>query len=407
MKFPFAAVEFDTSGSVHDLAQVEAAKEVVAEADDVLVLVHGWNNDMPAARHLYEKLTDSVDRIRNRVPAAAGRDIAVVGVFWPSVKWADDDDVAGGGAGAGSAEGALIAEIGNRDFDPEVTAQLRELVPELEASADARQKYLDLLRTALPDDMEGGEDAPPPSFLGGDADTTFERAGRAGGLTGAGVAGGGAADFSVGGFIRAARNLLNLTTYYTMRDRAGTVGAKGVASLIDDLHADGRRIHLVGHSFGARVVSAAANASRAPVHVVMLLQGAFSHYGFAGNWNGEGADGLFRAVPDRIRGPLVVTHTKNDKAVGLAYAIASRLARQVAIDIGGPDDRYGGIGRNGALKTPGALDPGTLQAVGSQYGFQPRRVSNLRADDFITGHSDVTGEQVAYALLTAVTTPSL
>ena len=53
VKFPFAAVEFDTSGSVNDLAQVEAAKEVVSKLM-MLVLAHGWNNDMPAARHLYE-----------------------------------------------------------------------------------------------------------------------------------------------------------------------------------------------------------------------------------------------------------------------------------------------------------------------------------------------------------------
>ena len=71
----------------------------------------------------------------------------------------------------------------------------------------------------------------------------------------------------------------------------------------------------------------------------------------------EGADGLFRAVPNRINGPVVITHPKIDKAVGLAYAIASRLAEQVAIDTGGPNDRYGGLGRNGALETPEALDP--------------------------------------------------
>ncbi len=152
----------------------------------------------------------------------------------------------------------------------------------------------------------------------------------------------------MGGFTRAARNLLNLTTYYTMRDRAGTVGANGIAPLLEQLDGNGRRIHLVGHSFGARAATAAANATNAPVHALVLLQGAFSHYALADDWNGQGADGLFRAVPNRIHGPMVVTHTKNDKAVGLAYAIASRLARQVAIDIGGPDDRYGGIGRNGS-----------------------------------------------------------
>ena len=191
-----------------------------------------------------------------------------------------------------------------------------------------------------------------------------------------------------------------------MRDRAGSVGANGIAPLLEQLHGDGRRIHLVGHSFGARAATAAANATNAPVHSLALLQGAFSHYAFADDWDGQGADGLFRAVPNRIHGPVVITHTKNDKAVGLAYAIASRLARQVAIDIGGPDDRYGGIGRNGALKTPEALGPSALQPVGGRYAFEPRRVSNLQADNFISGHSAVTGKEVAYALLNAMVTPA-
>ncbi len=181
MKFPFAAVELESDGSVHDPAQLEAARAVVDGADDVLVLVHGWNNDIPAARSLYERLTDNIDAVRGQVPGAAGRKIAVVGVLWPSIKWADEDDLAGGGASAADAKDALIAEIGDRDLDPSVAAQLQELVPELDTSATARQKYLDLLRAQLPSEIEGGEDAPPPSFLEGDADTAFERAGRAGG----------------------------------------------------------------------------------------------------------------------------------------------------------------------------------------------------------------------------------
>ena len=206
--------------------------------------------------------------------------------------------------------------------------------------------------------------------------------------------------------VKAARNLLNTTTYYTMRDRAGKVGGTGIAQLLEELHAaaPNARLNLAGHSFGARAVSAAANATSAPVHAVALLQGAFSHYGFADDWDGKGADGLFRKVPARLSGPLVITHTKNDKAVGKAYAIASRLARQVAVDVGGPDDRYGGIGRNGALKTPEAGAAGVLLPVGGVYAFAAGRVSNLRADDFVSGHSAVSGKEVAYALLTAVTT---
>ena len=62
---------------------------------------------------------------------------------------------AGGGAGAGDAETDLVAEISERVQDPEVAAKLTALVPQLETSADARQQYLDLLRSQLPERHRG------------------------------------------------------------------------------------------------------------------------------------------------------------------------------------------------------------------------------------------------------------
>jgi len=78
------------------------------------------------------------------------------------------------------------------------------------------------------------------------------------------------------------------------------------------------------------------------------------------------------------------------------------LARQNAAALGDRDDPYGGMGSNGAQKTPEA-DPDTpLLDVGGSYQFTPRRVANLRADQFISDHSDVTGTQVAHAVLSAM-----
>jgi pimeloyl-ACP methyl ester carboxylesterase len=194
---------------------------------------------------------------------------------------------------------------------------------------------------------------------------------------------GGAAGFGFGGILRGARTLLNLTTYYTMKARAGDVGSKGVAGLLDALaeHAPDVRRHLAGHSFGARVVTAAAMHGP-PVHTVALLQGAFSHHGLAEDYDGKGNDGFFRPVlaPElNITGPLLVTHTGNDRAVGVAYAVASRLARQRASGLGGPDDLYGGIGRNGALNTPEVVTPaGELLDVGQPYELIAGQVHNLR-----------------------------
>jgi pimeloyl-ACP methyl ester carboxylesterase len=188
-----------------------------------------------------------------------------------------------------------------------------------------------------------------------------------------------------------------------MKDRAGTVGTQGNAPLLETLHAahDDARLHLVGHSFGGRAVTAAANATTAPVSSLSLLQAAYSHFGMAQDWDAAGHDGAFQKVPAKVLGPVIVTHTVNDKAVGVAYPIASRLARQIGAGLGDENDPYGGIGRNGALKTPRSA-MATLLDVGGAYTFTGGDVWSLEGSAFITGHSDITGRQVAYAVLSAV-----
>jgi len=95
--------------------------------------------------------------------------------------------------------------------------------------------------------------------------------------------------------------------------------------------------------------------------------------------------------------------TAKDKAVGLAYPIASRIARQIAAALGDANDPYGGLGRNGAQKTPGARVV-TLAAPGSAYGFAARGIYNLDSNAIIGGHSDLAHPEVAYALISAIAT---
>ena len=66
-----------------------------------------------------------------------------------------------------------------------------------------------------------------------------------------------------------------------------------------------------------------------------------------------GRNGAFADMPAKIGGPVVVSHTRNDKAVGMAYAIAARLAGHVGVDLGDANDMFGGMGSNGAQRTPG------------------------------------------------------
>jgi len=102
-----------------------------------------------------------------------------------------------------------------------------------------------------------------------------------------------------------------------------------------------------------------------------------------------------------VTGAVAITFTAKDKAVGLAYPIASRIARQVASALGDANDPYGGLGRNGAQKTPGAKTI-PLAPAGSAYGFAARGVYNLDANQIIGGHSDLAHPEVAYALLSAM-----
>ncbi|MEO3748673.1 hypothetical protein [Plantactinospora sp. B5E13] len=457
MRFPYVEVEMESTGTIHDDGQRRAALELAARpgTTDLLVLCHGWNNDIPQARRLYAQLTDHLAAAWPAVPAAASRSLAVIGVLWPSIRWADDDPVAGGGAGFGDEAAALAEEIGTRIEDPTRAARLLRLVPRLADSSEARREFLDALREQLPPPpaepgpgvLSVDEDPPPAALRHGDPDRVFaeaggpdldpglsERPGGAavsdpGGPTLADPAGptiadpsgttvdpagttvtapGGAAWLDLDGAVGRARDLLNVTSYYTMKDRAGKVGSGGVATLLAGLAgaAPGARLHLVGHSFGARAL-ATAGAKHLAVHSVTLLQAAFSHHGFAVDFDGRGHHGLFRPLltSGRLTGPLLITHTVNDRAVGLAYAVASRLARQAGAGVGDATDPYGGLGRNGALKTPEVVQPaGELREVGGEYTFRAGRVYNLRADAFIRSHGDVSGPQVGYALLNAIGT---
>jgi hypothetical protein len=101
----------------------------------------------------------------------------------------------------------------------------------------------------------------------------------------------------VDGVIGAARRIANFTTYYQMKERAGVVGRTGLGQLLRRLRSrkSALRLHLIGHSFGARVVTAAVDTldANTPAVTVTLLQGAYSHNRLAKAFDGT-HDGFFR-----------------------------------------------------------------------------------------------------------------
>lgn len=452
--FPYFEVEFSKDGEVHDPDQVKALRNALKPGDptDLLVISHGWNNDMAEARNLYKGFLASFrKRLDAGVPGTVNRKFAVMAVLWPSKKFAEKEFIPSGAAGTSALPDKVVLEAldelkgtfgksaAKSKAADAALEKAKALVPKLENSPAARKEFADLIRGVVSKDAfdNDGADAAPDFFKldGADLMQRLEKpapigapasagkgqaAGVGGAASGPGMGGGlgqgagGAAGIGsfFSGIKSAAMKLLNLTTYYQMKNRAGVVGAKGLSPILRGIRSQlsNTRIHVVGHSFGGRLVASASlflgkndlNPTATYVDSMSLLQAAFSHYGFAQKWDGK-LDGLFRPVlaAKLVKGPIILTCTSNDKAVGLAYPIASLTAGQIAAGIGDKNDKYGGIGRNGAQKTPEAVD-GKLLPVDKPYEFQAGRIHNLLADAYVKNHSDITGEEVAYAVLAAI-----
>jgi len=439
--FPYFEVQFDKEGNASDQSEVDAVLDFVSQhtISDLFVMSHGWNNDMDEARGLYKNFFDHVNNIASggKVPGIESRKFAVLGILWPSKKFAEEELIASGAAGINSAVTVdfLQKQLDNLKgvFDnPSADADIekaKQLVPQLENSPKAQHDFADLIRQ-LPKRRDTNPEDASDRFFTLDGTELMKRmskpafappahsgaTGSASALTSPGGSlgspKGGAAGIGslFSGIKSAARNLLNFTTYYQMKERAGVVGRSGVNQLLREIQEKAPEIktHLIGHSFGGRLVTAAAfgpdNQTPIKVNSMTLLQAAFSHNGFAQRFDGT-HDGFFRKVvtDGRISGPTLITCSKNDKAVGVAYPLASLIAGQNAAGLGDKNDPFGGIGRNGAQHTPEASD-GTLNPVGGAYQFQNGKLFNLNGDALIMGHSDISKDEIAYALLTSVAT---
>ena len=435
MKWPYARVEFNKAGVAAEPKQVTQALDVIrgmgsGQTDpphDVLIVAHGWNNGRDAAEQLFAELGDNIALLAERENVSPGQ-FAIIGLQWPAIRWAEEDQIAGGGVSVGDEQVALEAAIREGVDDARVAAELVALAGQLEVSTVARAAFIGRLRTLIPTDTTTDDDPVSDAFLRGDPEALFihpAEAERDIDELGLGTyttdpasdlppglfpnpLNDGAATDAVGLNLefadprRMARRLLNYTTYYTMKERSRTVGEKGLLPLLDQIvdaaRPAGVRLHLVGHSFGARLVTSAAALSPHSIASLSLLQAAFSHRAFSSTLIPPGA---FRSVlAGPLAGPCIVTHTHNDKAVLLAYAVASRVAGQVSAGVGDPNDPYGGLGANGAIATDEA-DEGTLESAAHNYTFTRGRIQNLLADAHIAHHGDVRNPEVANAVLQA------
>ena len=434
--FDYFAVEFDKAAKpvAQDNAQFTALEQFLQSKrpSDLIVISHGWNNDIQEAQDLYHELLSNMRKLLDQglFPALAGRTFAVLGVLWPSKKFAEKDLIPSGAAGLTNpvAVAAVREQLQGlkgafdaKDGDAKLT-ELQGLLPRLEDSTKAQRQFIEICRT-LVKTRSGDTEAQSNSFFDSqDALDVFQRLqlptsylsadpvqtelGGAQGLGDSEASAAGLSDF-FSGVVSGARNALNYTTYYQMKERAGLIGSEGVNPWLQKIRAQypELRIHVIGHSFGGRVVTASVagkdDNSVVKVNSMALLQAAFSHHAFSSDWDGHGGKGFYLRVVQKqaVSGPTVITCTVNDKAVGIAYPLASLLAGQDAAGLGDKDSRFGGLGRNGAQKS-NAIELVLQQGVHS-WPLQAGKMHNFTADTCIQSHGDVRNETVAGLVLAA------
>ncbi|MFE9483809.1 serine-threonine protein kinase [Streptomyces spororaveus] len=421
---PYAELTFDSEGDVDRVTQGAVSR---MEATDLLVFAHGWNSDRSTATRLYDRFFAPFPEL-----VGSGVRLGYVGVVWPSMRFSDEPipDFDPPGALAQPDSGCALDPLTRRalgEFWPERRAELDRVAELLEERPDSAAALIEF--GALVRELAGVDAVPAvlaPSVPAIFTDDVLEvcralsaalvRAG-APGEAGAAVppAAAGGAGITVGGGLRGlwggAKELLRQAAYYKMKKRAGVVGERGLGPVLAQLAAarPALRFHLIGHSFGARVVSFSLRAvpERARyVKSVTLLQGAFSHYAFADRLPHDKANGgALRGLHRRVDGPVVACHSPHDSALKVFYPLASRMAGDSA-GLLGFDERWGAIGHDGVQAVPGAprlsLDAALREGVPAAGCVSVDAGSVVRRGGAPSGaHSDICHEELARVVVAA------
>ena len=433
----FQALKFDAEGKLTDAAELKSLTDQAnaVSASDIVLIAHGFRNSEADALTLYTNFLKTFRDNRARTEFTASispRRIVVGGIFWPSRAFrevGDQDEGGVQGIGDEAAERARIQaqleELRDQDARPDQKPKIDRaiaLLPQLK-NRDKQDEFvelvLSLLDKATPDPTEGLDQIRAQSGselldkLAVPIILPTVRDDGEGGVAALGNAGPSGTALGVGDVFTSiggrVGQLLNLTTWYVMKERCGTVGATGVAAAVRAIK-DSRpalKIHLVGHSLGGRLMAATAkalcSAPRVEPDSLTLLEAAFSHYGFSAD-NGHGSAGFFRDVVASkiVKGPFISTFSYQDTVVGKAYSVASRLAGDNTKAVGDASDPFGGIGRNGTQRTTEAVTD-VLRAPRTPYHFKLGVVNNLDGSGgIIKDHSDVTNATVTYAFASAL-----
>ncbi|MGV9880338.1 serine-threonine protein kinase [Streptomyces sp. NPDC003006] len=413
---PYWELTFDADGDVDTEQRARLLSGTERESvTDLLVFAHGWNNDKKDARKLYRRFFAPCQEL-----AGAGVRLGYVGLLWPAIRFPDEpipdfDPSAAAAAPAppgGPGLDAATREALDRAF-PDHGPTLDRIAELLAERSDVPSRVYEFgrhvrelvsLRETSParnlgEDTGGGE----PAMLTDDAVQVCEVLAAARADTGQPALFGDLRERVWDG----AHELLRQGTYYAMKRRAGAVGQLGLGPAIGLLAADvsGIRVHLIGHSFGARLVSYALRGMPADVRAVKsvtLLQGAFSHYAFAERLpHDRSRGGALHGVQHRIDGPLISCHSRHDDALGRLYPLASKLAGDSTSFLN-LFERWGAIGYDGIRAVEDCKRVKLGEKLPTKGCVSVDAASVVRRGGPPAGaHSDVCHEELARAVFAA------
>ncbi len=384
---------------------------------DVFLMSHGWKGDIPAAREQYQNWVKAatncradLDRLREEYPNFQP---LIVGLHWPSLPWGDEEF---------RQEAVAFADASE--------TVLEELVDRYAKQFGDRSSVRDALQTIF----RAAQQNPVPEEVPEDVWSAYGRLACEAQLGGEGEGGPPGTDrdpFNPEQSYEAAQeeaisfggtdprewllSPLRQLSFWKMKARARRFGEGSAHALLKALQSarSDLRLHLMGHSFGCIVMSAAVAGPSVglglprPVQSLVLVQGALSLWSYCGSIPAKPKrTGYFRPIIDgnRVAGPIVTTQSHLDTALGRWYPLGAEVARQIDL---APSDlpRYGAVGVFG-LRGPGLdiVDKAMLPA-NQPYRFETGRIYNLESSEYIRegggssgAHSDIAHPEVAHVV---------
>jgi hypothetical protein len=419
-------LRYDDQGRLRSPQTEQQLRNSLRGVSDVFLFAHGWNNIPEKALERYRSFIAGYIAQRARYALAVPVDYRplLIGVLWPSTDFVLPWEAGPTIAAAPDPDGPEAAQVEQMlsfvtsSLDPDADARFVELVDgRTSIGPDEARQAAEIVLAALRPTADPDDGSPPPSV--DELLSAWARMDGAGatapmdpddfGSVGDGAAGTGptvAGDFSLD-----PRNLLRTATVWKMKSRAGKVGAGGVGPLVRHvLGQSDARLHLIGHSFGARLVLSAlvSETPARPARSMLLLQAAVNRWCFADDVARTGRKGGYSPALQQVEQPILTTFSPHDEPLTKVFHLAMRgghLGEPEIAALGDPE-LYGALGGYGPAGL-GGLGGTERAAVPDNEGYDldgGRRViaidggTAINGQPAITGHGDISNQTTWWAL---------